>query len=992
MTMVILALVIFGIIGFMGLPIDLTPNIDLPFVTVQTVYPGAGPEEIETSVLKPLEEQMATIPNIKNITAFASEGIGFIILEFKLGVDPDLAAIDVKDKTDAILFELPSDLLKPVISKFDFNDRPILNLALTGPMTAEQLRVVADKRVKDQLLKIGGVANVTVTGGREREIKVLINKSRMDALKLNLQTISGVIASQTANIPGGHVSGQLKEYTVRVQGEFESLDQIRNVGIPVPGGAVVPLYTIADVVDDFEEMRELARFNNQNSVGLGVFKRPDANTVKVAGEIKKQVEQFGAELPSGVSISIAQDRSDFIKESVNDMYRNLIIGMVLTALMLFVFLGDWRVTIIAAATIPMSIVITFAGMNALGFTLNMMTLMALAISVGTLVTNTIIVLENIVRHRDTGMPVMEASEVGAKEVAIAVLASVLTNVAVFAPMANMAGITGQFFVSLGLTIVIATVVSLFLSFTFAPMAASRILQSRNAAHTKHLLQPALDWMSGVYSSMLDASLKHRIWVVIGVVALFVITLVFIGPRLNSEFFPPTDQGVVNITIEMPSGASLKETNGALSIIENRVSQLPEVKTVYASLGGDGINTGVNYAGLTLQLKDKTERNVSTAYLANQIRKSLADIPDARMVVKEAQFMGGGGSEADISVEVTGDEMGEILSLVDSVKSKMGQIPGLVDVQVSWKEAKPEMKFIPRRILLDEYNTNVATMGMSLRGFITGNEVALYREKGDEFKIRVQYSEQDRENLDAVENITIPTPKGFVPIKVLSEVRREGGAASIQRKNRQRLVTVSANVAAGAVGTVSGQLKALTDQIPVRSGYKIGFGGDQEMMAESFRTLIFTMVLAILLTYMVLAGSIESFTQPLLIMATLPLGLIGVIWALFITGKSISMLSLMSMVMLIGVVVNNAILIIDYAHQRQKAGLSRFDAIAEACKVKFNAILMMNLAVVLALLPQALAFSSLQAPFAITAIGGISVSMIMTLFVIPCMYVLGHKRG
>ncbi len=989
MMMVILASIIFGVIGYLALPIDLMPNVEMPFVTVQTIYPGAGPEEIETSVVKPVEEQMATIPNIKNITSFANEGVGFIILEFNLGVDQDLAAIDVKDKIDAILFELPEDLLKPVISKFDINDQPIMNLALTGPIPAEELRVIADKQVKDELVKIGGVANVDVRGGREREIRILLDKSRMDALKLDYQTVAGVIGAQTVSIPGGHVSGKRKEYTVRVEGEFTSLGEIRNLGIPV-NGTVVPLHTFADVVDDFEEMRELARFDRKNSVGLSIYKRPDANTVRVAREIHARVKELGLELPSGVNINLAQDRSEFIEESVNDMYRNLLIGMGLTALMLFLFLGDWRVTVIAATTIPASVVITFAGINAFGFSLNIMTLMALAISVGTLVTNAIIVLENIVRHRDTGMPVRQSAEVGANEVAIAVLASVLTNVAVFAPMANMEGITGQFFVSLGLTIVVATLVSLFLSFTFAPLAASRILSSRSASEKKHLLQPVLDSMSNIYSSLLDKALKFRKTMVAGTALLFILTLFFIGPRIGMEMFPQSDQGVIYINLEMPSGTSLEECDRALQTIEKRISDLPDVKSVYASLGGGGINTGVNYADITLQLKDSREREASTASIANRVRRLLTDIPDARIVVSEAEFMSM-GAEGDIAVEVTGDEMEEILVLVDSVRVKMKEIPGLVDIQSSWKEAKPEVKFIPRRMLVDEYFTNVATMGMTLRGSLTGNDVALFREENDEYNIRLLYSEKDRDNVDAVENISVPTPRGMVPLKVLSEVRTEGGAASIQRKNRQRLVTVSVNVASGAVGTVTGELQKLVDQIEVKPGYRINFGGQQEIWSESLRTLLFTIVLAIVLTFMVLAGSIESLTQPFIIMITLPLGLIGVFWALFLTGKSISMLSLMSMVMLVGVVVNNAILIIDYAHKQQREGLDRFSAISIACKVKFNVILMMNLAVVLALLPQAIDFSSFQSSFAITAIGGITVSMVMTLFVIPGLYVLGSRR-
>ncbi len=992
MTMVIMAFVIFGIIGFMSLPIDLMPDIDLPFVTVRIIYPGAGPEEIETAVLQPIEEQMATIADLKDISSFASEGVGFIILEFNLGADPDLAAIDVKDKIDEISFRLPSDMQTPVVGKFDINAQSIVDLAVTGTVSADQLRSITEREIKDQFTRIAGVATVSVTGGRQREIKVLLNKHRADALNINLQTVAGIIAAQTANIPGGQITGDRKEFSVRVQGQYQSLEEIRTLGIPTrgPQGVMtVPLYTFADVVDDFEEHRRLARFNGKSSVGIAIQKRPDANTVRVADEIFEQVEHINRSLPEGIVISVAQDRSDFIRESVNDMYRNMLIGMILTAVMLLLFLGDWRVTIIAAATIPASIIITLAGISFLNFTLNIMTLMALAISIGTLVTNAIIVLENIVRHRDMGQSVKTASETGANEVATAVLASVLTNVAVFAPIATMEGITGQFFIALGLTIVIATIVSLFLSFTLAPLMASRILRDKSGSDKNNLLQPLLDKLSNIYGSLLNVALDHKIMLTLGVIALLFFSIFVVAPQIGTEFFPQADQGVISVSLEMPSGTSLKATDRALSVIEERVSSIPEMQSVYASLGGDGTNTGVNFANLTVQLKNRSLRTRNTAEISRIFRSMLADIPDASIVVRDAQFMGG-GSSGDISVEITGDEMEQILAYADSVIQKTTMVEGLVDVQLSWKEARPEIKFIPRRMLLDEYGTNVASLGMALRGSLTGNEVAVFREQGHEYPIRLLYAEEHRADIDAVENISIPTGRGIVPIKVLSDVITEGGAANINRKNRQRLVTVSVNVASGAVGTRAAQLSQLTDQIQLMPGYTIHYGGEQEMMAESFRTLLFAILIAVLLTYMVLAGSIESFTQPFIIMATLPLGLIGVLWALFLTGNSISMLSLMSMVMLIGVVVNNAILIIDYAHKKQKDGASKRDAIFQACKVKFNAILMMNMAVILALLPQALAAESVQAPFAITAIGGIAVSMCMTLFVVPGMYLFSSK--
>jgi len=993
MIMVIMALVTFGIVGFINLPIDLMPDIEFPYVTVQTIYVGAGPEEIETSVMKPVEEQMTTVSGIKNITSYCMEGVGFMLLEFNLGVDPDLASIDVKDKIDAILFNLPSDLQKPVISKFDINAQPILNIALLGPQTPEALRHMADKLVKERLVRINGVASIAITGGREREIQVNLKREKLDGLGLSVLTVASILSAQTADIPGGHVSGDRKEYTVRVQGQFQSIDQIANVRIPIRGGTVL-LSSIADIEDTYKEVRQAARYNKQNSVGLAIQKRPDANTVQVADAIFNALDAIQKELPSGCTIAIANDRSKFIKDSVGDMYRNVIIGIMLTSLMLLFFLGDWRVTLISTVTIPASIIVTFMAMRALGFTLNIITLMAIAIAVGTLVTNAIIVLENIVRLRDTGMGIMEASEKGASEVVVAVTASAMTNIAVFVPIATMEGMTGQFFKQLGLTITAATVGSLFLSFTLAPLMASRVLRTRTsrAVETKSLITRALDSLRVYYLAALSWGLAHRKKVVFGVIGLFFGTLIVIGSRLGSEFFPVTDQGLIDIELEMPSGTSITATDKALKTIEERAATVPEVLSVYASLGGTGSNTGVNYGSITIRLVDRKERSRTTRDVVGAMRPMLADIPDANIVLKEASAFGGGGNNADIQVEITGDDMGTILALTDSVTAKAHAISGLVDVKSSWKEAKPEIKFIPNRLKLDEYGISVAQLGLFLRYSLTGNDQTVYREENDEYKIRVQYTESDRSDIDAVENVTIPTPKGLVPIKVLCTVVHQGGAANINRKNRQRLVTVTANVAQGAVGTKAKELKQLTDKIPVASGYKIYYGGQQERTQESFGSLIQATLLAIILTYMVLAAILESLLLPIFIMLTIPLGLIGVILALFITGKSLSMISIMSMIMLIGVVVNNAILLIDYAMGRIKEGLSVRDAIYEACDVKFHAIIMMNLAIILSALPQTLQAASIQAPFAVTAIGGVAVSMLMTLFFIPVLYVAASKKG
>jgi len=991
--MFILALVIFGVIAFFNVPLDIMPQIESPHISVQTRYIGAGPQEIETAVIKPIEEQLSTINNVKNITSFAFEGIGYIIVEFDIGVDPDIASIDVQNKIDAILYKLPGGLEKPLISKHDINNQPIINLALTGPLSPEKLRLIAEKNIKERLIRICGVTHVSITGGRQREIQVNLMKARLDALNLSVKSVAAIISSQTANVPGGHVAGNRKEYTVRVQGQFENIDQIRNIGIPVnseTGEAVVPLYTIADVVDTFKEIRESARFNSQSSVGLSIYKRNDANIVNVSRAILEMVDKFNSETNDGTFLNVTQDRAKYVRNTIREMYINILLGMGLFAVVLILIPGNFKVAIAAALTVPFSVFIAFIGLQIFGLSHNLMIITGLAISIGILVTNVIIVLENIVRHRNSGIPVKEAAIMGVDEVVTAVVASVLTSFAVFLPAFYIQGITGQIFRSLGLTVVIAAVASLFLSFTLIPIIASLMLKDKNSGmggeeRVFHLLE-------NCYISLLKCSVKYRYLIVPLMLALLIVTIFTTVPRLGMEFYPRGDEGLISINIEMPPGTSIKETDRVVLNIEKRLATIPEIHSIYSSLGGHGTNTGVNFAELTLQLKDYHKRSRTAKEIAGTIRPMLSDIPDARIMVKEVCNIGGKAGESDISVEISGDQISQILSLADSVKSLIESVSGLVDPRISWKEARPEITIIPNRQLLDEYGMNVLNMGQDIRNSLTGNEDIVFREENDEHTIRVQYAPEDRNTIDAVENISIKTAKGNIPVKVLAEMRQQAGAVNILRKNRQRLVTVTANVSSGAIATKTAELKALIEKINVPSGCSIHYGGQQEKMNEVNRILSFTMILVIVLIFMVLAGCIESILQSFLLMVTIPLGLVGVFWAMFLTGQNISMVTLISSIVIICIVVNNAILLFNYAHRKQKEGMARFDSIIDACRVKFNAILMMNLAVILAFLPLALSGSIMGKPFAVTAIGGIIVSTVMTLFVIPAMYMFtGEKQ-
>ncbi|MFW6220844.1 MAG: efflux RND transporter permease subunit [Fibrobacterota bacterium] len=1010
--MVILAFVLFGIYSFTRLPVDLMPEMDLPYVTVQAIYPGAGPQEIETSVVKPVEEQMTTIAGLKNVTSYCMEGVSFIVLEFDMSIDADMAAIEVKDKIDAILYHLPDDLERPVIGKFDPNDEPIMRVALIGPASSEQLRRMADQQIKDRLARITGVANIEVQGGKQREIQVNLRKEKMDAHNLSIFQVYPLIQAQSANFPAGQVTGAFREYTVRVQGEFTSVDDIANIKIPAmkmgrePVQYTVLLSEIADVIDSHEEVREKARFQGKEAVNFAIQKRPDANTMDVAKSVVEQIQLINSNLADGFALQVAQDNSTFIRDSVNDTYSSMALGIILTSLILLLFLYDWKLMLIAAITMPASVIMAFVAMEAAGFSLNIVTLMALSISVGILVTNAIIVLENIVRVRNKGLPVKRAAEIGTGEIAVAVLASALTNLAVFLPIATTGGITGSIFRALGLTIVFATLASLLLSFTLTPLMASRMLSGRNTHGNKdHLIERLMKKVQNSYGRLLHSLVYSKVKIgmaLIFTVFLFAFSLFVVAPRIGSEFMAQGDQGYMIIDLELPPGTPLHQTDRLMSVLEERTRKLPEVESIVTSIGGSGVNTGVYYGQIIARFVGTSERKRSTEEVISEFRAQLVDLPDARIFVYPMKTMGGPG-EADIQIEVTGTDLNTILSLTDSVRVKMKEVQGLTDIKLSWKGNKPEIQIIPDRERLEHYGLSsntaasltVQALGGMMRFSMTGNDQALFREADEDYPIRVQIAKQDRNTIREIEDMTIPTQKGMVPIKSVADIIFADGEASIMRKNRQRMVTVMANVSGGSTGEKTAELKKKFSSIPLDADYSIGFGGDQDMMQESNQQLMIAGLLAVILTYMVLAAILESLLMALVIWLTLPLGLIGVIWALFLTGNTFSMISNMSIIMLVGIVVNNAILLIDYARQlRREQGLSSRDAIIEAGKTKIKAILMMNLAIVLAMLPQALAFGSggqIRAPFAITAIGGVLVSTALTFFIIPALYVITERK-
>jgi hydrophobic/amphiphilic exporter-1 (mainly G- bacteria), HAE1 family len=1014
-VMVVTVLVVMGIFSYTRLSIDLIPKIDIPVITITTIYEGAGPKEVESQITAKIEDEVASVSNVKSISSTSIENVSVVVVEFVVGTDVDMSAIEVKDKVDAILNSLPEGVDRPKVVKYDINAQPIVNLSLSADRPLNEIYDIADNEVRDRLNRIDGLASIEVIGGLKREIQVNVNKEALIRYGLSITDIENVIAAENRNVPAGRLTQDRSEYTLRVQGEFSSVAELTAATIATPKGGTVTIGDIARVEDSFKERRDSATFNGKPSVGILISKRSDANTVSVATGVYKAISELDKTLPEGYEISLARDNARYIVRSVKDVVNNIIIGILITALLLYIFLHDFRFTIIASLTIPASIIATFILIYAADFTLNLLTLMALGISIGTLVTNSLLVLENIDRYIAMGEVPDAAAVKGASEIALAVAASALTNIVVFTPIAYMQGIVGQFFKQFGLTVVFATVVSLFISFTLTPMLAAKFLgpkkdtgkgklsklgQLRYVRKYREFIAKFFAKWEEMFVKVTDGYKTALLWaldngkkVAIATVAIFLLSFVLLA-MVGGEFFPYTDRGYVNIAVTMPAQSTIEDTEDVMSRISDIVKAHPEVVSVLSTVGGE--TTGVNEGTLVAKLVPLADRDMTGKEFVNIIRPEFASIPSAKIVVGEDQT-GGGGSEADITVEVSGPDLETLRKLSGEMLAFMDSTNGLVDVDTSEEEPKPELRFIPDRYRIASLGITTRSVYTALRTSFEGEVPSVFRDKGEEYDIRVRLAGVSRQDKDSFSEVMIATPSGIVPASRLGDVVSAEGESQIKRKNRTRLIEVTANIGSGTLSEYENMITAKRDKMDIPNGYNVALGGDSESKAEAFGSLFQALFMAIVLTYIILAAMLESYIHPITIMTTLPLGLVGVAMGLFIGKQTINMLSLMTVVMLVGVVVNNAILLLDYTNVLRDEGKHRREALVEASYTRFRPIAMMNLAIALAIVPQVLgnAEAGMQKTMGVATIGGILISTVFTLFLIPLIYEYSDrftKRG
>lgn len=995
-TMIMAALLLFGIMSFSKLPLDLMPSVDLPYVTVQTVYAGATPQQIEELITKKIEDEIVSLSLLDSVKSYSMDSVSMIIIGFDLEKNSDVANQEVKDKIDGILSTLPANANTPVISKVDVTATPIMNLILSTNNDATELYDIAEKSIKDQISQINGVGRVELVGGVEKVINVGFESKTIYENSLNLAQISGIISAYNLDMPGGNYQQNGEDLSVRLVGEIHDTSTLSETLIPTATG-LRKLGQLAEIEESTEDIRTKIVYYNRNEgekkenhVLISIIKTPEGNPVNIAKQIKKLIPKLKKSLPNGVDLNITSDSSIEIEGTVNDTMSNIILGIILTALILMLFLHDLRSTMIVAIAMPMSIIPSFIVLSYMGITLNMMSMMGISAAVGVLTMNSVVVLENIFRHKNLGHPSREASSKGTNEVAIAVIASTLTNVCVFVPIGTMGGIVGEFLAPFAITVVVTTLFSLLISFTVTPLLASTLLPDtpRKKMMISKKIEEFFKTLEKGYSIILKKILYSRsrsLLVILGTVILFVFMMMQF-PKIPFEFTPVTDTGIINLFAEMPQGTDLNTTSSILSQIETQIAELDEVESITTTLGkSSSTDIGTNLATMEIILIDKDLRNNNHTAIASIIGQKVSNISNAQIRVIASGGMTSGSAPVEFYLQSSDSELLSISAPL--LQQALNNVPGLTGVNISAKSGKPEITLTPDQKSLADMGITVQDVALSMRAAIDGIVTTSIKMDGNEYDIRVTLLDRDLGSVEDIGQIPVTTPHGVYPISFFTDIDIQEGINLSFRENRKPTISFTAGLLPGYVlGQVSKPIEAALNTLPDNSKLAIEWAGDTEMMNDTMSRMGIAFIIAIVLTYMLLAAILGKFSQPLIILATIPLSMIGVVAIFLSTGSSMNMVSILAIIMLVGLVVNNGILILEYTNQLRDSGMDVRSALLEACPTKLQSILMANLATILGMAPMALGLgksgAEMRKPMGLVSIGGLVAATLLTLFVIP----------
>jgi len=996
-AMVICAMIVFGWVSLHGLGIDLLPKVDFPVITIVTALRGADPETMETRVSDVIEEAVNTVAGIKTLRSTSAEGYALVMVEFQLEKDINVAYQEVQARVNSVRSELPTDIEDPVLEKLDIDAMPILTIVVSGDLSARELYRVADKEVKERLQRVRDVGSIRLVGGRERKLWLWLDPDRLKQHSLTVQDVRGALLRQHIEMPGGRVETERRELVTRTKAEFQSAAELNELIILQERGMTLRLKDIGWAEDGLEELRSYSQQDDKPGIALDVRRQSGTNTVQVAGDVKAALAALGKELAGrGIKLEIAKDMSIFIERSVSQVFEHLLVGGAMAIVTVMLFLLNFRSTFISAMVLPTSIMATFMMMAVMGFTLNMMTLMALTLAIGLLIDDAIVVQENIMRHVQAGKPSRWAAEFATSEIGLAVLATSLSVVAVFLPTAYTKGIVGRFFLPFGLTISFAVLISMFVSFTLDPMLSSRLL--RKQVH-QNVIFRGLEWMfrktEGVYEVVLGWSMRHRLTVV-GLAVLFFAGSLGMARFVKSEFLPKEDQSEFEIMVKAPLGASLTRTREIMEDIRGRLRGTPEIGYVFYSIGADQLQK-VNEGTMYVRLRGKPDRMReglrTQQVLMDAVRDKLAGVPDARISVQQVNYFGGGMKKTDIQYELLGPNLDVLEKVAANHVSRMRQMAGYKDLDTTYEKGRPETSILIQRERAAELGVSPMDVAETVRAAIGGMEVAKFRSGSDRYDIAVRLLERGRNDPERILDLTVPSAKGeAVLMRNVASVVPSAVPVEINRFNRQRQITILANLEEGKpLGDAVGEVEGLTKEMGLPAGYRTTWTGQAQAMQESFGNLLFTMMLSVIVTYMLLTAQFESLVHPFTIMLSLPLAFVGALGAMLIFGQRLSIFAMMAFIFLLGLVTKNAILLIDYANTlRERDGLARDDAIRRAGPVRLRPILMTTVAMIFGMLPSAIGTgegAETRQPMSIAIIGGLISSTMLTLLVVPVVYSL-----
>jgi HAE1 family hydrophobic/amphiphilic exporter-1 len=1014
-TMMIMALVVLGIFSYRRLSIDAFPDIDFPFLVIQTTYPGASPESVEREVTKPIEEAVNTVQGIKQVQSTSTEGFSMILVQFNLGTKIMDAQADVRAKIDALRQNLPTDMDPPVVSRFDPSSQPIMSLSVRGEgWNLRELTQLADETVSRRLENITGVGNVTVVGGLKREIHVLLLPDRMAALGVSPSMVTAAVSRENADVPAGLVQRDNGENLVRVQGRVKDPRDFAGIVVLTRGGVPIKLGQVARIEDSQEEERDAAYVNGVRAVGLQIRKVSGANTVDVAEAVKAEMAQLNRTLPAGVHLQIIQDNSTWIRDSVDDVQKTLLEGAALTVLIVFLFLNSWRSTVITGLTLPVSVISAFLAIYAFGFTLNTMTLMALSLAIGMLIDDAIVVRENIVRHVERGEDHYTAARHGTSEIGFAVLATTSSVIAVFVPVAYMKGIVGRFFFQFGITVAFAVLVSLFVSFTLDPMLSSLWYDPQASGHAPRgpigrALERFNDGFRAVgrrYRRVIAWALDHRVLTVGIAVLAFVAAMSLFGFGLvGGQFMPSSDQEQTAVAVETPVGSSIDYTESKALEIAKYLRQQPEVMLTFTTIGGAAVNNAVNQGQVYVKLTPKGTRKLSQQQMETKLR---AAFPRFKGVTARVTELGMGGGQAPIQLHIEGPELSRLQALSDRAMETLKDVPGLVELKSSLEGRKPEFVVDVDRNLAADVGLGVGAIGNDLRPVISGQKAGNWEdETGLAHDVIVRLAPAYRTSETDIARIPLASsqidPKTGAPVMVplaqVANIRPSSAPQQINRLDLERVATISGNFEGRALTDVTRDIRTRLASITLPTGYRFDYGGEEKDFIETVGYILESLTLAIVFIYLILASQFGSFMQPLAIMISLPLSLVGVMLALMVTRGTFNIMSMIGVIMLMGLVTKNAILLVDFANKARDAGTPRRQALIDAGELRLRPIVMTTLAMIFGMLPTALglgAGSEFRSPMAHAVIGGLITSSLLTLVVVPVAYTylddLGHAFG